>query len=133
MSAKATISSNLPVDLPSAHAQNAAVQVDVFPPGQLRMKAGSDLEQAADPAAERRTARRRLGDPTQDLEQRRLAGSIAADDADDLSGLDLEGDVLECPMSPSSARAAAFEAVSDPLSPLQSDMKRSVIDSRSVR
>ena len=49
---EATISSNLRSNLPPAHPQDAAVQVDVFPAGQFRVKAGSDLEQAADPTTD---------------------------------------------------------------------------------
>ena len=40
---------------------------------------------------------RRLGDARQDLEQRALAGAVAADDADDLALLDLERHVLQRP------------------------------------
>ena len=39
----------------------------------------------------------RLGDAAQDLEQRALAGTVAADDADDLALLDLEAHILERP------------------------------------
>ena len=39
----------------------------------------------------------RLGDAREDLEQRALAGAVAADDADDLAALDFEGDVTEGP------------------------------------
>ena len=39
----------------------------------------------------------RLGDAGEDLEQRALAGAVAADDADDLAALDLEGDVAQGP------------------------------------
>ena len=44
-----------------------------------------------DPAAVGSVMRR------EDLEQRALAGAVAADDADHLAALDLEGDVLERP------------------------------------
>ena len=39
----------------------------------------------------------RLGDAREDLEQRRLAGAVAPDDAEHLAALDLEADVLERP------------------------------------
>ena len=64
------------------------------------MKAGPDLEQAGDAAAQHDAALGRLGDAAQDLEQRALAGAIAADDADDLALLDLEADVLAAPRTP---------------------------------
>ena len=72
-------------------------KIDVLAAGQFRVKAGPDLEQAADPSSEFGPARRRLGDPAEDLQERRLAGPVAADDPDDLSRLDLERDVLERP------------------------------------
>ena len=42
-------------------------------------------------------AGRRLGDAGEDLQQRRLPRAVAADDADDLAALDLEGDVAQRP------------------------------------
>src|SRR3569833_1082060 len=44
-----------------------------------------------------RTARRRLGDPTQNFEQRALTGSISPDHSHDLATLDIERYVLKCP------------------------------------
>src|SRR6266516_3437873 len=61
-----------PVDLPSAHPDNAAVEVDVLAPRQLRMKAGADLQQATNAAVELHSPSRRLGNPAQDLQQRAL-------------------------------------------------------------
>ena len=61
------------------------------------MKTGADLEQARDAAAQHDAALRRLGDAAEDLEQRALAGTVAADDADDLAPLDLEAHILERP------------------------------------
>ena len=46
------------------------------------MEAGADFEQAADAAAELDPAGGRLGDAGQELEQRRFAGAVAADDAE---------------------------------------------------
>ena len=70
-------------DLGARHAEDGAVEVDVLAAGQLGVKAGADFEQA------RRRGRgsstrpsRRLGDARQDLQQRALAGAVAADDAD---------------------------------------------------
>ena len=45
-------------DLGALHAEDGAVQVDVLAPGQLRVKAGADLEQAADAAVRSRRALR---------------------------------------------------------------------------
>ena len=51
-SANATISSNFAVDLRASHAEDRAVEEDVLAAGQLRVKAGADLEQRADAALE---------------------------------------------------------------------------------
>ena len=42
-------------------------------------------------------AGRRLGDAGEDLQQRALSRAVAADDADHLAALDLEGDIAEGP------------------------------------
>src|SRR5262249_5445670 len=79
----------------SFHAEDGAVQVDVLPPRELRVKPGSHLEQGADAAANLHITARRLGDARQDLEQGALAGAVAADDSQDLAAFELEGDVVE--------------------------------------
>ncbi len=61
------------------------------------MEAGADLQERRHAAADADFSAGRLGDAAQDLEQRALAGAVAADDADDLARLDREGDVLERP------------------------------------
>ena len=96
-SAKATISSNLRLISARRHAEDRAVEEDVFAAGQFGVKAGADLEQAGDAAAQHDPPLGRLGDAAQDLEQRALAGAVAADDAQDLALLDLEADILERP------------------------------------
>ena len=87
----------LAVDLPLPHAEDCAVHVDVFAAGQLGMKAGADLQQAAHPAADHCPAMRRLGDAAEDFQQRALAGAVATDDADDFSLGDLERNVSQRP------------------------------------
>ena len=69
----------------AAHAEDRAVQIDVFAAGQLGVKAGADFQQAGHAALDQRAAFGRLGDPREDLEQRRFAGAVASDDADDLA------------------------------------------------
>ena len=44
----------LAADLGAGHAEDRAVEIDVLAAGQLGMKAGADLEQARDAAADRR-------------------------------------------------------------------------------
>ena len=85
-------------DLAAAHAEDRAVEVDVLPAGQLGVEAGADLQQAADPARGSRRGRS-VGSVIrrEDLQQRALAGAVAADDADHLARLHLEARVLEGP------------------------------------
>ena len=61
------------------------------------MEARAHLEQAADAAVDLDPAVGRLGDAREDLEQRALAGAVAADDADHLPGLDVEAHVAQRP------------------------------------
>ena len=64
------------------HAENRAVEEDVLAAGQLLVEAGADFQQAADAAVEIDLAVGHLGDARQDLQQRALAGAVAADEAD---------------------------------------------------
>src|SRR5262249_13729486 len=82
------------------HAENGAVQEHVFATGEFRVKAGAHLEQTADPAAHLGFAGRRFRDARQDLEERALAGAVAADDADQLAAPHLERQVLQGPEAP---------------------------------
>ena len=84
-------------DLAALHAEDRAVQVDVLAPGELRMEAGADLEQAPDAPADLDAPARRRGDAREHLQQRRLAGAVAADDPEHLALLDLERHVAERP------------------------------------
>src|SRR5207245_2218310 len=88
-----------PVDLGPPHAEDRAAEVDVLPARQLRMEAGADLQQRTDTTSDSGSTARRFGDPRQHLEQRRLSGAVAADDADDVAVRDLERDVPERPQT----------------------------------
>src|SRR5438046_61570 len=68
------------------HAENCAVEKDVLASGQVGMEAGSHFEQTADASAQLDAAARRLGDAAQNLQQRALAGAVAADDTHHLAG-----------------------------------------------
>ena len=59
------------------------------------MEAGADLQEAADPAAQLDAPGGRRGHPGQQLEQGRLAGAVAPDDADGLADGDLEVHVAQ--------------------------------------
>ncbi len=87
----------LPVDFALAHAQDRAAQIDILAAGQLGMKAGADFEQAADASANLREAGRRARDARKHLQQRRLAGAVAADQADDFALRDVKADVAQRP------------------------------------
>src|SRR5664280_1644350 len=87
----------LAADLGALHAQDGAVEIDVFAAGQLQVEAGAHLEQASDAPVQLDAPLGRLGDAGQDLEQGGFTGAVAADHADDLARRDLERDVLERP------------------------------------
>src|ERR1700733_14185339 len=80
-----------------AHAKNGAVEVHVFPPTELWMKTGTHLEQGTGSSIQTYFTGRRRRDLGDDLEQRALAGAVAANDADDLPLFDSEGDILQRP------------------------------------
>ena len=59
----------LAFDLGPFHSEDRAVQVNVFAPGQFRVKAGSDLQQAGGAPVHFDAARGRLGDAAEKFEQ----------------------------------------------------------------
>ena len=94
-SAKATISSKRSRIWRPLEPVDGAVQEDVLAAAEVGVEAGAELEQRADPAADGDAPGRRLDDPGDQPQQRRLAGAVAADEADGLTGLDRERDVVE--------------------------------------
>jgi len=84
-------------NLGARHAQDGAVQEDIFAAAEFGVKAGADLEQRGDPAANGDAPRRRLGDAREDLQQGGFARAVAADDADDFAALHLERHVAQRP------------------------------------
>src|SRR5262249_9730875 len=85
------------VDFLFAHAEDAAIEVDVFAACEFRMEAGADFQKAADTAVDFDMTGRPLGNLAEDLQQRAFSRAVAADDADDSGGLHLEGDILQGP------------------------------------
>src|SRR6267154_4313748 len=83
------------LDLDAAHAEDRAVEVNVFTTAELRVKPGSNLEQAGNAASQHHSTGGRLGDAAEDLEQRAFTGAVAADNAHHLAWLYLEGDILQ--------------------------------------
>src|ERR1051325_1278038 len=84
-------------DLGTCHAEDGAVEENIFAAGQLGVEAGPDLEQAGDAPVPGHAALGRLGDLREDFQKRGLARAIAADDADDFALLHVEGNVAERP------------------------------------
>src|SRR5205085_3123151 len=85
------------LDFPLLQAEDRAVQVDVLSTRELGMEPDPDLEQRADAAVDVRVAVRRLRDPRENLQQRRLSGAVSADDAHHLARHDFERDVAKGP------------------------------------
>src|SRR5215471_12429386 len=81
-------------DLDAAHAEDRAVQKDVFATGQFGMKPGANLEQAGHTASKCHPPSRRFGDALRILEQRAFTRAVAADNSQNLALLDLEADIL---------------------------------------
>src|SRR2546422_8558362 len=84
-------------DLGVLHAEDRTVQKDILAPGQLRLKACAHFEQRSNPAVNISVAFSRFGNAREDLEQRALPRSVAADDADDFAVLYFERNVLQGP------------------------------------
>src|SRR5215510_5599692 len=84
-------------DLRPGHSENRAVEIDVFPSGQFRMKSGSDLKQARHAPTNARLALSRVCNTAKNFQQSRLTSPIATDDSHHLAPIDLEGNVFQRP------------------------------------
>src|SRR5262245_13071425 len=84
-------------DFSAAHAEDGAVQVNVFATGEFGVEASSNLEQTRDPALDLNTARARLRNAGKYFQKRRLAGAVATNNAKDFASLDLEVYVSDGP------------------------------------
>src|SRR3984893_18899420 len=84
-------------DLAPGHAEDGPVEEDVLAARELRVEAGADLQEARDPPAQAHAPRSRLRDAAQNFEYGALAGTVLADDANDLTALHVEAHVLERP------------------------------------
>ena len=100
----------LPLRLGARHAEDRPVEKDVVATAELRMEAGSHLEQTADPSVDLGASGARLGDPAQDRQQRRLAGAVGADHAQHLATLNVERDAPQRPHVLSELRRARRDA-----------------------
>lgn len=84
-------------DLLFGHAQNGAVHEDILPTRHLLVETRADLQEAGDAAPRADSAHGRASDLTEEFQQGGLAGAVLADNANDISLLDLEVDIAERP------------------------------------
>src|SRR5437762_6704862 len=87
----------LPQYVLPGHAQNRAVDENIFPPRQLRMKTCSDFQQTRHPPANTHPPFGRFGDPAKYFQERRLARPVTANDPHHLALLHFEGNIFESP------------------------------------
>src|SRR5215471_20708840 len=87
----------LAADFGSLHPQNCSVEVDVFPAAQPRMETRSHLQQRCNTTTNLRETGGRFGDSRQYLQKSTLACTVAADETDYFSSLDLHRNVFESP------------------------------------
>src|SRR5829696_8493537 len=80
----------LPLNLCLPHAEDGAVEEDVFAAGQFGVEAGPDFEERADAPMDLDFAFRRGGDAREYFEQGALPRAVTPDDADDVAALDFE-------------------------------------------
>src|SRR5882762_3733352 len=101
------------LDLTLAHAKNGPAQENVLATRELGMETCSDLKQAAHSPVNLGKTGCRACDPREDLEQRGLASSIATYQANDLTFLNVEGNVAERPELLAAAMLAASTVPSE--------------------
>src|SRR5262249_13718329 len=80
-----------------AQAVDRTVHVDVFPARKVRVEAGPKPQERADVAGDFQAAARRLEDPGDQTEGRRLARAVPAAGHNRLAGLDRERDIAQRP------------------------------------
>src|SRR4029079_19389303 len=98
--------------LPALHREDRAVEVDVLSARELLVEARPDLEQAPHPPAYLGAPGGGLRDPSEDLQERRLARPVASDHAKHLPLGHLERDV---PQRPELLDGAMMLLARDPL------------------
>src|SRR5262249_44125983 len=77
------------------HAKDGAGEKRVLAASELGMEAGADFEKRTDASVNFGPAGGRSGNSGQDLQERRFAGAVAADEAEDFAFTDVERDVFE--------------------------------------
>jgi hypothetical protein len=109
-------------DLGRAQSQHGRGDEHVLAPGQFRVEAGAELEHGGDPAVHLERAGARADDAARDLQQRRLAGSVAAHDAEAFAAPRLEIDVAERPEIAVMLAPAAGEGLAQPVDRTRVDL-----------
>ena len=75
--------------------EQARAEIHVFAAGQLGVEPGAELDERHDVSGHTDSPARRPGDARNQLEQRRLAGAVAADDAEARALRHLERDIAQ--------------------------------------
>ena len=83
------------VDLLTRETEQRAIQIHVLAAGQFRVETDAELDEGDQCAANGDIAFFRDVDAGDDLEQRRLAGAVSADDAEEIALAHIEGDVAQ--------------------------------------
>src|SRR4051812_41102553 len=81
-------------DLSLSHAEDRAVEKNVFATGQLRMKSRPNLKQTRHPRPHHYSSLRGISDARDYFQQCAFAGAVAPDDTDDVSLIDVERNVF---------------------------------------
>ena len=102
-------------DVAARHAEDRPAEEHVLPPRELVVEARADVEQGAEPAADASDAGGRRRDPREDPQQRGLARTVAADDADQFAGAHRERHVLQRPEVLALGATASAHPVRDDL------------------
>src|SRR5581483_11763983 len=84
-------------DFGPAHAENAAIEKNVFAAAQLGVKSGANLQERAHSSVDFRNARRRLGNSRKYFEQCAFARAVSPDDSVHLALLDIDGNIAQSP------------------------------------
>ena len=79
------------LDLPAAHPQDGAVQVDVLAPGELLVKTGAHLQERSHPAPHGHPPLGGFRDAGEHFEEGGLAGPVPADDPQNFPRGDFQG------------------------------------------
>ncbi len=87
----------LPRDLRAFHPHDGTLEVDILPAGEIGMEASSDFDQGADASPQFTASVRRAEDFRQELQHRRLAGPVRADNPQRLALTCLESHIFERP------------------------------------